>query len=248
MNSDIKSRNASRQQAPYLGTRGSVLILGGARSQAAGPQVLPRGRDPSCAAWAPRDPLLPRGTGNPSGLHLAARRGGRCLTASPGRSACGGPSWPSCHALQDQVHMLTFQSQSLRDRARRFEEALRKNTEEQLEVVIPSPLPPPTRPCGSHRAHPPPPGVTSAVSPGDRTSVSIHCWSDSWPGHVPVNASLLTQGTAVGFSVGMIFLPDSTPQPLSLSWAPPRLGALRHPPPHPPAGTHPSTRWPPAVV
>ena len=52
--------------------------------------------------------------------------------------------------------MLTFQSQSLRDRARRFEEALRKNTEEQLEVVIPSPFPPPTRPCGSHRARPPP--------------------------------------------------------------------------------------------
>ncbi|XP_025779851.1 microtubule-associated tumor suppressor candidate 2 [Puma concolor] len=49
-------------------------------------------------------------------------------------------------SLQDQVHMLTFQSQSLRDRARRFEEALRKNTEEQLEVVIPSPVPPPTRP------------------------------------------------------------------------------------------------------
>ncbi|KFO33343.1 Microtubule-associated tumor suppressor candidate 2 like protein [Fukomys damarensis] len=38
-------------------------------------------------------------------------------------------------SLQDQVDTLTFQSQSLRDRARRFEEALRKNTEEQLEVV-----------------------------------------------------------------------------------------------------------------
>lgn len=36
--------------------------------------------------------------------------------------------------LQDQVDTLTFQSQSLRDRAQRFEEALRKNTEEQLEV------------------------------------------------------------------------------------------------------------------
>lgn len=36
--------------------------------------------------------------------------------------------------LQDQVDTLTFQSQSLRDRARRFEEALQKNTEEQLEV------------------------------------------------------------------------------------------------------------------
>ncbi|XP_046934231.1 microtubule-associated tumor suppressor candidate 2 isoform X3 [Lynx rufus] len=39
-------------------------------------------------------------------------------------------------SLQDQVHMLTFQSQSLRDRARRFEEALRKNTEEQLEIAL----------------------------------------------------------------------------------------------------------------
>lgn len=47
--------------------------------------------------------------------------------------------------LQDQVDTLTFQSQSLRDRARRFEEALRKNTEEQLEVVV---LP---RPRGSPR-------------------------------------------------------------------------------------------------
>ncbi|XP_075418924.1 microtubule-associated tumor suppressor candidate 2 [Tenrec ecaudatus] len=39
-------------------------------------------------------------------------------------------------SLQDQVDTLTFQSQSLRDRARRFEEALRKNTEEQLEVAL----------------------------------------------------------------------------------------------------------------
>ncbi|ELK25187.1 Microtubule-associated tumor suppressor candidate 2 [Myotis davidii] len=38
--------------------------------------------------------------------------------------------------LQDQVDTLTFQSQSLRDRARRFEEALQKNTEEQLEVAL----------------------------------------------------------------------------------------------------------------
>uniref|UniRef100_A0A2I3GX19 Uncharacterized protein n=1 Tax=Nomascus leucogenys TaxID=61853 RepID=A0A2I3GX19_NOMLE len=38
--------------------------------------------------------------------------------------------------LQDQVDTLTFQSQSLRDRARRFEEALRKNTEEQLEIAL----------------------------------------------------------------------------------------------------------------
>ncbi|XP_029333720.1 microtubule-associated tumor suppressor candidate 2 isoform X1 [Mus caroli] len=38
--------------------------------------------------------------------------------------------------LQDQVDTLTFQSQSLRDRARRFEEALRKTTEEQLEIAL----------------------------------------------------------------------------------------------------------------
>nr|KAF6428104.1 microtubule associated scaffold protein 2 [Rousettus aegyptiacus] len=39
-------------------------------------------------------------------------------------------------SLQDQVDTLTFQSQSLRDRARRFEDALRRNTEDQLEVAL----------------------------------------------------------------------------------------------------------------
>lgn len=39
-------------------------------------------------------------------------------------------------SLQDQVDTLTFQSECLRDRARRFEEALRKNTEEQLEMAL----------------------------------------------------------------------------------------------------------------
>ncbi|XP_055964564.1 microtubule-associated tumor suppressor candidate 2 isoform X1 [Sorex fumeus] len=39
-------------------------------------------------------------------------------------------------SLQDQVDTLTFQSECLRDRARRFEEALRKNTEEQLEIAL----------------------------------------------------------------------------------------------------------------
>ncbi|XP_077015059.1 microtubule-associated tumor suppressor candidate 2 [Tamandua tetradactyla] len=39
-------------------------------------------------------------------------------------------------SLQDQVDTLTFQGQSLRDRARRFEEALRKSTEEQLEMAL----------------------------------------------------------------------------------------------------------------
>ncbi|XP_044298683.1 microtubule-associated tumor suppressor candidate 2 isoform X2 [Varanus komodoensis] len=39
-------------------------------------------------------------------------------------------------SLQDQVDTLTFQSQSLKDKAKRFEEALKKNTEEQLEVAL----------------------------------------------------------------------------------------------------------------
>ncbi|EMP31157.1 Microtubule-associated tumor suppressor candidate 2 [Chelonia mydas] len=38
--------------------------------------------------------------------------------------------------LRDQVDTLTFQSHSLRDKAKRFEEALKKNTEEQLEVAL----------------------------------------------------------------------------------------------------------------
>ncbi|XP_053168172.1 microtubule-associated tumor suppressor candidate 2 isoform X2 [Hemicordylus capensis] len=39
-------------------------------------------------------------------------------------------------SLQDQVDTLTFQSHSLKDKAKRFEEALKKNTEEQLEVAL----------------------------------------------------------------------------------------------------------------
>ncbi|XP_061484474.1 microtubule-associated tumor suppressor candidate 2 isoform X1 [Rhineura floridana] len=39
-------------------------------------------------------------------------------------------------SLQDQVDTLTFQSQSLKDKAKRFEEALKKNTEEQLEIAL----------------------------------------------------------------------------------------------------------------
>ncbi|XP_060090716.1 microtubule-associated tumor suppressor candidate 2 isoform X2 [Heteronotia binoei] len=39
-------------------------------------------------------------------------------------------------SLQDQVDTLTFQSQTLKDKAKRFEEALKKNTEEQLEVAL----------------------------------------------------------------------------------------------------------------
>lgn len=36
--------------------------------------------------------------------------------------------------LQDQIDTLTFQNQSLKAKADRFEEALKKNTEEQLKV------------------------------------------------------------------------------------------------------------------
>ncbi|KAM3869227.1 microtubule-associated tumor suppressor candidate 2 homolog [Diretmus argenteus] len=39
-------------------------------------------------------------------------------------------------SLQDQVDTLTFQNQSLRDKAKRFEEALRRNTDEQLVDVL----------------------------------------------------------------------------------------------------------------
>uniref|UniRef100_A0A3B3XM12 Microtubule associated scaffold protein 2 n=1 Tax=Poecilia mexicana TaxID=48701 RepID=A0A3B3XM12_9TELE len=35
-------------------------------------------------------------------------------------------------SLQDQVDMLTFQNQSLKDKAKRFEEALRRSTDEQI--------------------------------------------------------------------------------------------------------------------
>ncbi|XP_078513258.1 microtubule-associated tumor suppressor candidate 2 [Lissotriton helveticus] len=39
-------------------------------------------------------------------------------------------------SLQDQVDTLTFQSHSLRDRAKRFEEALRKSTDEQFQDAL----------------------------------------------------------------------------------------------------------------
>lgn len=35
---------------------------------------------------------------------------------------------------QDQVDTLTFQNQSLRDKAKRFEDALRRSTDEQIIV------------------------------------------------------------------------------------------------------------------
>uniref|UniRef100_A0A667Y4N3 Microtubule associated scaffold protein 2 n=1 Tax=Myripristis murdjan TaxID=586833 RepID=A0A667Y4N3_9TELE len=40
-------------------------------------------------------------------------------------------------SLQDQVDTLTFQNRSLRDRAKRFEEALRKSTDEQIDALAP---------------------------------------------------------------------------------------------------------------
>lgn len=38
--------------------------------------------------------------------------------------------------MQDQVDTLTFQNQSLRDKAKRFEEALRRSTDEQIVVSL----------------------------------------------------------------------------------------------------------------
>ena len=40
--------------------------------------------------------------------------------------------------VQDQVDTLTFQNQSLRDKAKRFEEALRRSTDEQIVVSLPA--------------------------------------------------------------------------------------------------------------
>uniref|UniRef100_A0A672F3F9 Microtubule associated scaffold protein 2 n=1 Tax=Salarias fasciatus TaxID=181472 RepID=A0A672F3F9_SALFA len=40
-------------------------------------------------------------------------------------------------SLQDQVDTLTFQNRSLRDRAKRFEEALRRSTDEQIDALAP---------------------------------------------------------------------------------------------------------------
>uniref|UniRef100_A0A4W4GSQ6 Microtubule associated scaffold protein 2 n=1 Tax=Electrophorus electricus TaxID=8005 RepID=A0A4W4GSQ6_ELEEL len=40
-------------------------------------------------------------------------------------------------SLQDQVDTLTFQNHSLRDRAKRFEEALRRSTDEQIDALAP---------------------------------------------------------------------------------------------------------------
>uniref|UniRef100_A0AAQ6IEX6 Microtubule associated scaffold protein 2 n=1 Tax=Anabas testudineus TaxID=64144 RepID=A0AAQ6IEX6_ANATE len=40
-------------------------------------------------------------------------------------------------SLQDQVDTLTFQNQSLREKAKRFEEALRRSTDEQIDALAP---------------------------------------------------------------------------------------------------------------
>uniref|UniRef100_A0A8C2ANP9 Microtubule associated scaffold protein 2 n=1 Tax=Cyprinus carpio TaxID=7962 RepID=A0A8C2ANP9_CYPCA len=40
-------------------------------------------------------------------------------------------------SLQDQVDTLTFQNRTLKDKAKRFEEALRKSTDEQIDVLAP---------------------------------------------------------------------------------------------------------------
>lgn len=73
----------------------------------------------------------------------------------PGCSVHGGPGQtPLLPSLQDQVDTLTFQSQSLRDRARRFEDALRRNTEDQLEVAEPARPPGTGAPTGPHPRKP----------------------------------------------------------------------------------------------
>lgn len=81
-----------------------------------------------------------------------------------------------CHYSQDQVDTLTFQSHSLRDRARRFEEALRKSTEERLEVL--AGLQAPGSLWGLARR---PRGFLRRV-PSDGASVLICCQSGSWSG------------------------------------------------------------------
>uniref|UniRef100_A0AAY4B1P7 Microtubule associated scaffold protein 2 n=1 Tax=Denticeps clupeoides TaxID=299321 RepID=A0AAY4B1P7_9TELE len=40
-------------------------------------------------------------------------------------------------SLQDQIDTLTFQNRSLKDRAKRFEEALRRSTDEQIDALAP---------------------------------------------------------------------------------------------------------------
>uniref|UniRef100_A0A8C3A0M0 Microtubule associated scaffold protein 2 n=1 Tax=Cyclopterus lumpus TaxID=8103 RepID=A0A8C3A0M0_CYCLU len=40
-------------------------------------------------------------------------------------------------SMQDQVDTMTFQNRSLRDRAKRFEEALRRSTDEQIDALAP---------------------------------------------------------------------------------------------------------------
>lgn len=41
-----------------------------------------------------------------------------------------------CVLTQDQVDTLTFQNQCLRDKAKRFEDALRRSTDEQIVVSL----------------------------------------------------------------------------------------------------------------
>ena len=49
---------------------------------------------------------------------------------------CGVCVWCVCGVCaQDQVDTLTFQNQGLRDRAKRFEQALRRSTDEQIVVL-----------------------------------------------------------------------------------------------------------------
>ena len=55
--------------------------------------------------------------------------------------------------VQDQVDTLTFQNQTLRDKAKRFEEALRRSTDEQIVVSLPTTTTPEQIIAMSHWKH-----------------------------------------------------------------------------------------------
>lgn len=132
----------------------------------------------------------------------------------------------SCHYSQDQVDTLTFQSQSLRDRARRFEEALRKNTEEQLEVVMLSRAPSTPRALRRPLCCTSPQEATRLPQQSPlKTGLCVDLLpSDSWSG-CPWDFTCSCQRLSPETRDSCRFLPlniilatcHTTPQPLSLS-------------------------------
>lgn len=173
----------------------------------------------------------------------------------PGCSVHGGPGrTPLLSLLQDQVDTLTFQSQSLRDRARRFEDALKRNAEDQLEVAEPARPPGTGAPTGPRSEKPC--GLLS--SPLPRQGPCADCApSVSWSGppqgfkRSPVSTWLLRRGS-VGVSTGTSFCHTAHgSQPLSLSsWQHPAL-ARTAPQPCPSwflLGRHRAARLKPALV